>query len=93
MKGFQEQKGKVIVTQGREAFITRSKQGYELYTCRSSHGLQGLGVKIIRAIDQGLACGCFSVNKWYPTLCDRTWTASFSVLYQLPSLLKLMSIE
>ena len=72
MKRFPGTEGeKVIVTQRQGSIHYTLKQGYELYTCRSSHELQGLGVKIIRAIDQGLACGCFSVNKWYPTLCDR----------------------
>ena len=56
-------------------------------TCRSSHELQGLGVKIIRATDQGLACCCFSVNKWHPTLCDRM-TTGFSILHQLPEFAK-----
>ena len=56
-------------------------------TCRSSHELQGLGVKIIRAIDQGLACCCFQSISGIQ-LFVTAWTAGFSVLHQLPEYAK-----
>ena len=56
-------------------------------TCRSSHELQGLGVKIIRAIDQGWACCCFQSISGIQ-LFATAWTAGFSILHQLPEFAK-----